>query len=113
MQSAASDAAPRLSYSPWFRLLLRDRSPLSIGVLIVGSSAVGVYFVLPGTAQNALFVSFGSLAAVFLVYGAVRNAEGRDRIPWYLIAVSQAVFSVGDGVINFYPNVVGHAAACA
>ena len=110
MQSAASEAAPRPIVPSGLRLLASDRSPLSLVVLGVGLIGVCCYFVVSATAQDALFVSFGGVTAMIIVYGAIHNVTGRDRLPWYLIAISQAAYSAGDGIINFYPNVMGHEA---
>lgn len=109
--ASASGAGPRLPPStarPAVAGLLR--APVAVAVMVVGLLGIGLYFVIPGRPQDVLFVVYGSSAAILLVWGAVHYLRGRDRIPWLLIAVSQAAFSAGDAILNFYPDVTGHVA---
>ena len=76
-------------------------------VFVVGLAGVVVYFFLPATPRDVLFVAFGGVAALLIAGGAFWNFEGRNRIPWYLLAVSQLAFSIGDLLFNFYPQLLG------
>ena len=80
----------------------------AMAVLGIGIAGIAVYFVLPGLPRDALYVAFGSIGAAVIVLGAIRNLEGSARRPWFLLAAGQAAFSIGDGVLNFYPNFAGH-----
>ena len=109
LETIATEAVTRL-HPPPLRAALRrlTTAPLALAVLGIGIVCITVYFLLPALPQDALYVAFGAVGAVLIVGGAIRNLEGSARLPWYLLAAGQVAFSIGDGVLNFYPNVTGH-----
>lgn len=42
-------------------------------------------------------MTYGVAAAGLIAWGAFTRLEGRERLPWLLIAASQLIFSLGDG----------------
>ena len=90
--------------------LLQRSALLPAAVAVAGVIGIVVYFQVPSDVQDVEFVVYGALAAIALVYGAIRHLPARLRLPWYLIAISQAAFSAGDGVLNFYSRFTGHEA---
>ena len=109
LETIATDAVTRLSPPPLRATLRRlTVAPLALVVLAIGSGCIALYFFLPALPQNALFVGFGTVGAVLIAGGALRNLEGGARLPWFLLAAGQLAFSIGDGVLNFYPNITGH-----
>lgn len=104
---------PTLSPLPLRGRLSRERHPppvrarLAIAVLGCGLAIIAGYFFLPATPRDVLFVAFGAVGALLIAGGALRNLEGRDRLPWLLLAAGQLTFSVGDLLFNFYPQLIG------
>ena len=93
----------------WAEATVR-RAPAALVVLVLGLAGIAVYFAVPAGVQDPLFVAYGSLAGLLLVWGATRRLTVQQSIPWVLIAASQILFSVGDGVLNFYADITGHEA---
>ena len=80
----------------------RTGSVLWRAFLWVGAAAVAVYFVLPhGLVQNTLYNALSLAAAVALFAGARLHRPSR-RLPWYLLAVGQLLFTVGDQAWDFF-----------
>ena len=73
---------------------------------IAGLCATAVYFLLPGAGMKDLgysLVGMSSVAAV--VWGASRRPEG-ERRGWYLIALGNLCFVLGDSVYDLYQFVL-------
>ncbi len=108
-ETIATQAATRLRLQQLRASLRRLTTAIpALAVLALGIAAITVYFFLPTLPQDALYVAFGAIGALAIAAGAVRNLDGSARRPWFLLAAAQAAFSIGDGVLNFYPNVTGH-----
>ena len=109
LETIATEAVTRLRPPPLRAPLRRlTTAPLAMAVLGIGIVCIVVYFLLPTLPQDALYVAFGAVGAVLIVGGAIHNLEGSARLPWYLLAAGQLAFSIGDGVLNFYPDITGH-----
>ena len=54
---------------------------------------------------NLFFDLFGVASIAAIVYGIVRNRP-RDRLPWLLVALGQALFVVGDLIFSLYEVVL-------
>lgn len=108
LQTTAVEAPPRTSRLPLRALLaFPGQAPLASLVLALGVLGLPVYFVLPSDPHSALFTVYGVGGALLIVYGALRYLKGRHRLPWFLLAMGQFGFSIGDAIQNYYPNVFG------
>ena len=77
-------------------------------VLIGGACLVVEYFAVPNiTNQNTVYSIIGKLAVVCIVIG-VRINKPRERLGWYLLAISIACFTIGDDVFDYYQVVLHH-----
>ena len=66
------------------------------------ATSAAVYALIPSeVGKQALFDAFGLAAAAAIVVGQRRSSPGW-RIPWLLLAASQALFALGDIGLNLY-----------
>jgi PAS domain S-box-containing protein len=75
--------------------------------LLAGTAATGLHFALPqgGLGQAIVYQAIGALAALtVLVATIVRRPE--RRLQWWLLAAALGFWSLGDGILSFYPFVL-------
>jgi diguanylate cyclase (GGDEF)-like protein len=75
--------------------------------LAVGALLVAAYYLLPGgLPRDILYVALGSSCAVAIVLG-VRMYNPERRLAWYLMAVGQLSWVMGDALDSWYVDVRG------
>ncbi len=75
-------------------------------VLVLGACLVIEYFAVPNiTNQNTVYSIIGKLAVVSILLGVHFN-QPRERLGWYLLAISIGCFTIGDDVFTYYQVVV-------
>jgi PAS domain S-box-containing protein len=76
--------------------------------LAISAAVMAAYFTLiKGTAQNAVYDAMAASAAIAIVAG-VRHWRPARRLPWYFLALGQALTLAGELVYDYY-DVVRHA----
>src|ERR1700733_693125 len=76
--------------------------------LVVGWIAIGIYFLIPGTAQDYLYLVIGVSAVAAIALGSQRLGAG--RLAWRLFAFGLLCEVGGDGVSTYYELVRHHEA---
>jgi signal transduction histidine kinase len=90
-----------LTYRSLAARLRLPESRRSGAFLVVGTLAIGAYFLLPPDAQSIAFVLFGLASAVAIVVGAQR-APADARLPWYRFAAGILCQAAGDTIFAVY-----------
>jgi signal transduction histidine kinase len=72
----------------------------SLAFLGLGWAAIGVYFLLPGDAQDVLYVLLGLAAVTAILFGA--QGLDRGRLAWRLFAVALLSNVVADAISGYY-----------
>jgi diguanylate cyclase (GGDEF)-like protein/PAS domain S-box-containing protein len=79
-----------------------------VAYLGIGAAMVAAYFLMPGVRHNGLmFNLIGLSPAVAIVVGIHRHRPAA-RVPWYLLALSQVLFVIGDVFWYGYDALYGH-----
>jgi signal transduction histidine kinase len=95
------------SIGPGSRLLRRVPLPRPAALyLLAGAATIGVYYVVPTTARDLLYVAIGLSAVAAVFAGARRLDEGRDA--WELFAFGLLARVAGDVISAFYELGEGH-----
>ncbi len=68
---------------------------------------LGYHLVPPGLAQDAIYQVVGLASAAAIVVG-VRMNRPKRRLPWYLMAVGQLIWSVADAVFSIDATILGN-----
>ena len=76
------------------------------GVLAVGLCVVAAYFALPGEAAKDVAYSVVGVASTICVLLGVRLNRPSERLGWYLLATTNTLFVLGDGVLDVYDIVL-------
>ena len=78
-----------------------------LAYLILGTAAVGLYFLLPWNSkgESVVYDAIGLSSAAAVFWGARRNRPAQ-RLPWLLFAGGLLCFSVGDAIFNVYAEVL-------
>lgn len=79
----------------------RPRSAATIGYLVGGWTAIGVYYLLTHHQQSVLFVAIGLSAVIAILIGARRKPR-LLRLPWYLFAAGILCQVVADAITGYY-----------
>jgi PAS domain S-box-containing protein len=74
--------------------------------LVLGISAALAYLFVPGLRVGTFFNGIGLSASVAILV-AVRLNRPKHRLPWYLFALGQALFVVGDVITYNYDRLFG------
>src|SRR5439155_1212290 len=75
-------------------------SPASLAFLGLGCLAIGVYFLLPGDAQDVVYVLIGLAAVGAILVGA--QGLDRGRLAWRLFAAGLFSNVVADAISGYY-----------
>jgi signal transduction histidine kinase len=75
-------------------------SPASLAFLALGWLVIGVYFLLPGDAQDVLYVLIGLAAVGAILFGA--QALDHGRLAWRLFAAGLLSNVVADAISGYY-----------
>ena len=76
------------------------------GVLVVGLCVVAAYFALPGEAAKDVAYSVVGIASTICVWLGLRLHRPAERLGWYLLGATNALFVLGDGVLEVYDLVL-------
>lgn len=78
-----------------------QRSGASLGYLLAGLVAGGIYFALPSVAaRNVAYDAIGLSAVVAILVGIQSQRPGH-RLPWYLLALGDALWVAGDTIWTY------------
>ncbi len=78
-----------------------------VGIALLTATYMLGHFVGPRWLNSGpVYNAIGGSAVVALIYGAKRNAE-KGRLPWYLFALGQALFVLGDILAYNYQRFFG------
>ena len=83
------------------------RAPGAAVLFLAGGwIAIGVYFLVPSTPQDILFIAIGVYGVAAIAYGAQRL--GAERLAWRLFALGLLGEVGGDAVSTYYELHLGH-----
>jgi hypothetical protein len=71
----------------------------ALAFLAVGAVLIGVYFLLPRDAQDAVYFAIGAAAVAAVLVGSFRYVQ-RDRVAWWLFAAGLGALVAGDAVFS-------------
>jgi signal transduction histidine kinase len=77
----------------------------ALAFLAVGAVLIGVYFLLPRDAQDAVYFAIGAAAVAAVLVGSFRYVQ-RDRVAWWLFAAGLGALVAGDAVFSWYEVVL-------
>jgi len=73
--------------------------------LAVGALAVAIYTVVPaGIGRDAAYVSIG-ISGVLAIFAGARKHSPTHRAPWFLMAIGQLSWVIGDAVDSWYQDI--------
>jgi signal transduction histidine kinase len=79
----------------------RPQSVATIGYLVGGWAAIGVYFTLAPHEQSVMFVAIGLSAVIAILFGANRQPK-IARLPWHLFAAGILCQVIADAITGYY-----------
>jgi signal transduction histidine kinase len=88
------------------RLTINPESRPAAGFVAGGAVLIGVYYAYPsgGDAQSAIYDTLG-LVSVLAILWAIRHYRPETPLPWFLFALGNLSFVIGDIIFDVNPNI--------